>query len=672
MNRSNLAWVNSKKIGSKIIMTNARLANYPYSMTDRERQNLSQTIDYSQIDSIPEIWAIVAARCGKIVALNAPHSKPEIGLTYTEVATQIQLFAAGLQSLGIGPYTAVALFADNSPRWLIADQGIMLMGAFNAVRSSQADPLELLAILDNSQAKILVVEDLKTLKKLSDKLVERSIDLIILLSYEQPALELPIKLLNFSQTIALGRTANFTPVALKKTDLATLIYTSGTSGNPKGVMLTHGNLLHQVNTCGTVIPTPAGARVLSILPSWHSYERSCEYYLLSQGCTQTYTSIRYFKQDLKDFQPEYLVAVPRLLESVYEGIQKQFREQPANKQKLVDTLLAASTKYIEARRIVRGLSLECLQPSLSQKLNARLQMAILAPVNAIADKLVYAKIREATGGKIKNIIIGGGSLAKHLDLFFEIVGVDVLLGYGLTETAPITNVRRPWQNLRLSSGQPLPGTEIKIVDAETRQPVAIGNKGLVLIRGPQVMQGYYRDPEATAKAIDPDGWFNSGDLGMLTPNNDLTITGRAKDTIVLSNGENIEPTPIEDACLRSQYISQIVLVGQDQKSLGAIVVPNFEALQQWATSQNLPLDFSTPTTDSKILETTQIIDLFRDELNREVKNRAGYRVDDRIAVIKLIWEPFSIENGLLTQTLKIRRQVVMERYHGMIDEMFAR
>lgn len=412
--------------------------------------------------------------------------------------------------------------------------------------------------------------------------------------------------------------------------------------------------------------------MLSILPSWHSYERSCEYYLLSQGCTQTYTNIRYFKQDLKDFQPEYLVAVPRLLESVYEGIQKQFREQPANKQKLVDTLLAASTKYIEARRIVQGLSLECWQPSLGQKLNARLQMSILAPVHAIADKLVYAKIREATGGKIKNIIIGGGSLAKHLDLFFEIVGVDVLLGYGLTETAPITNVRRPWQNLRLSSGQPLPGTEIKIVDVETRQPVAIGNKGLVLIRGAQVMQGYYRDPEATAKAIDPEGWFNSGDLGMLTANNDLTITGRAKDTIVLSNGENIEPTPIEDACLRSQYISQIVLVGQDQKYLGAIVVPNFEALQQWTTSQNLPLDFSTPTTDSKILENTQIIDLFRDELNREVKNRPGYRVDDRIAVIKLIWEPFSIENGLLTQTLKIRRPVVMERYHGMINEMFAR
>jgi long-chain acyl-CoA synthetase len=654
-------------------MTTSRLANYPYLISDREWQNISQTIDYTQINSLPEVWAIVAAKCGAVVALNAPHNNPQISLTYQELSTQIQLFATGLQSLGVKPQSGVALFADNSPRWLIADQGIMLAGTFNAVRSSQAAPQELRSILDNSQARILVIEDLKTLRKISSKLVDAPIDLIILLSDEQPDLDIAIKLVNFSQMIDLGRSANFIPVALKKTDLATLIYTSGTSGNPKGVMLTHGNLLHQINTCGAVIPAAPGSRVLSILPSWHSYERSCEYYLLSQGCTQTYTNIRYFKQDLKDFQPEYLVAVPRLLESVYEGIQKQFREQSPNQQKLVDTLLGASLRYIEARRIVRGLSLECLEPSLSQKLNARLQMSILAPIHALADKLVYTKIRQATGDKIKNIIIGGGSLAKHLDLFFEIVGVDVLLGYGLTETAPITNVRRPWQNLRLSSGQPLPGTEIKIVDVETRQPLPIGHKGLVLIRGPQVMQGYYRDPESTAKAIGPDGWFNSGDLGMITPNNDLVITGRAKDTIVLSNGENIEPTPIEDACLRSQYISQIVLVGQDQKSLGAIVVPNSETLQQWATSQNLPLDFSTaPTVDSKILENSQIINLFRDELTREVKNRPGYRADDKIAVIRLIWEPFSIENGLLTQTLKIRRPVVMERYHGMIDEMFDR
>jgi long-chain acyl-CoA synthetase len=284
-------------------------------------------------------------------------------------------------------------------------------------------------------------------------------------------------------------------------------------------------------------------------------------------------------------------------------------------------------------------------------------MVALAPLHAIADKLVYRKIRAATGGQIQNIISGGGSLAKHLDLFFEIVGIDILVGYGLTETAPITNVRRSWRNLRLSSGQPLPGTEIRIVDVETRQTLPTGQKGLIFIRGPQVMQGYYRNPTDTAKAIDPDGWFNSGDLGFVTAQNDLVITGRAKDTIVLSNGENIEPQPIEDACLRSKYISQIVVVGQDQKSLGALIVPDLEALAQ----ANL---------DPTDLASSQIIDLYRTELNREVKNRPGYRADDRLAVFKLILEPFSIENGLLTQTLKIRRPVVMDRYQVMINEMF--
>ena len=638
-------------------MTTSTFANYPYPLTDRERLNLSKTIDHTQLNSIPEMWSVLAAKCGDVVALSSPHAKVPVSYTYSELNTEIQLFATGLQALGVQPRTGVAIFADNSPRWLVVDQGTMLAGAFNAVRGAQAETQELLSILENSGATALIVEDLKLLKRLSVDIPRRQIDLVILLSDESGSeLDTPLKVVNFTEVVELGKNHPFTPTALTKSDLATLIYTSGTSGNPKGVMLSHGNLLHQVNTCGAVIPGHLGLRVLSILPSWHCYERSCEYYLLSQGCTQTYTNIRYFKQDLQEYRPECMVAVPRLWESIYEGIQKQFKEQSPGKQKLVNTLLDLSQKYVLARRLVNGLSLECLEPSVSQRLKAQIEMVTLAPIHAIADKLVYAKIRSATGGSIDKIISGGGSLAKHLDLFFEIVGIDILVGYGLTETAPITNVRRSWRNMRLSSGQPLPGTEIKIVDLETRQPLPTGQKGLILIRGPQVMSGYYRDPEATAKAIDSQGWFNSGDLGMVTAQNDLVITGRAKDTIVLNNGENIEPQPIEDACIRSQYISQIVLVGQDQKSLGALIVPDLEALKQ----ANLSVDLTDP----------QTLNLFRDELNREVKNRPGYRSDDRITTFKLLTEPFSIENGLLTQTLKIRRPVVMDRYHGMINEMF--
>jgi long-chain acyl-CoA synthetase len=668
-------------------------------MTKQELDNLKRSADYSSVQSLPEIWSLAAKRFEKVIALKNPHAQPEVTLTYAQLYQQIQQFAAGLQALVIKPEvdstgipSRVALFADNSPRWMIADQGIIMAGAANVVRSAQADREELLFILEESGSIAVVVEDFKTLKKLGDRLNSLPLQLVVLLSDENladSAASLPasgefLKVLNFSQVIAAGSNYTLQRASQNQDTLATLMYTSGTSGKPKGVMLTHGNLLHQVRAYGAAFVPEPGDPVLSILPTWHAYERSVEYFILSQGCTQIYTNLRSVKKDLREFKPRLMVGVPRLWESIYEGIQKQFREQPANKQRLVQNFLSISQRYIEARRLAQGLSLDHLDASPIERVRAGVQAAALWPMHRLADKLVYQKVREATGGKFKVVISGGGSLARHLDNFFEIIGVEVLVGYGLTETSPVTNVRRPWHNLRFSSGPPMFETQIRIVDPETRQPLPAGQRGLVLIRGPQVMKGYYKNPEATAKAIDPEGWFNSGDLGWVTPDNDLVLTGRAKDTIVLTNGENIEPQPIEDACLRSAYIDQIMLVGQDQRSLGALIVPNLEALQQWAESQNLHLNLSQsvakhsdtssdrPASRTAIdLKSKEVQNLFRSELNREVQNRPGYRPDDRISTFELILEPFSIENGMMTQTLKIRRPVIAERYRDMIDAMFA-
>jgi long-chain acyl-CoA synthetase len=552
-------------------------------MTKQEPANLTRLVNYSSVQSLPEIWPIVAKQFENIVALKDPHAKPEVVVTYGQLYQQIQQFAAGLQALGITPEidsegipTRVALFADNSPRWMIADQGIMTAGAANVVRSAQAEGEELLYILANSGSIALVAENLALLKKLQASLNDLPIQLVVLLSEEEPTADETLKVVNYSQLMAAGVSHQLTPVSQNRETLATLLYTSGTTGKPKGVMLTHGNLLHQVRTYSDVLVPQPGSRVLSILPTWHAYERSVEYYILSQGCTQIYTNLRNVKKDLKEFKPNLMVGVPRLWESIYEGVQKQFREQPESKQRLVQNLLSVSQRYIKARRLAQGLSLDNLNPSSIERLNATVQAAALWPVHRLADKLVYQKVREATGGQINQAISGGGSLARHLDDFFEIVGVEVLVGYGLTETSPVTNVRRPSHNVRYSSGLPMLETEIKIVDPETRQPLPVGERGLVLIRGPQVLKGYYKNPEATAKAIDSQGWFDSGDLGWITPQNDLVLTGRAKDTIVLTNGENIEPQPIEDACLRSPYIDQIMLVGQDQRSLGALIVPNLK------------------------------------------------------------------------------------------------
>ncbi|MBD2248069.1 AMP-binding protein [Nostoc sp. FACHB-888] len=646
------------------------------NISERERQALKRLVDYTNVESLPEIWPLAAKQFGNIVALRNPHAKPEVVITYTQLAEQMRLFASGLQSLGVKVGDRISLISDNSPRWFIADQGIMTAGGVDAVRSSQAEKEELLFIIANSGSMAIVVEDLKTLKKLQDRLKDLPIQVVILLSDEAPPTDETLKVLNFAQLLEIGKNHNFVPVKQNRDALATLIYTSGTTGKPKGVMLSYSNLMHQVTTFGTVLQPNAGDIVLSILPSWHSYERTVEYYLLSQGCTQVYTNLRSVKADLREFKPNYMVGVPRLWESIYEGVQKQFREQPAKKQRLINFLLGNSEKYIKARRVAQGLSLNNLHASAVERLAAKIQASALLPLHALGERLVYAKVREATGGQVKQMISGGGALPRHIDNFFEIIGVQILQGYGLTETSPVTHVRRPWRNLIGASGQPLPATEAKIVDPETKAPLPVEKRGLVLLRGPQIMQGYYQNPEATAKAIDAEGWFDSGDLGWLTPQDDLVLTGRAKDTIVLTNGENIEPQPIEDACLRSPYIDQIMLIGQDQRSLGALIVPNVEALEKWAANQNLILDTqndqATSSPTQKIdFESRMIQDLFRQELNREVQNRPGYRPDDRIGTFKLILEPFSIENGLMTQTLKVRRHVVTERYRDIIDGMFA-
>ncbi len=635
------------------------------TLTPQEQSNLAKAIDYSHVQSVADIWPIVAEQYPNQIALEDPHGT-QLTLTYGELAQQIQQFAASLQTLGIQPQDKIALFSDNQPRWLVADQGIMTAGAVDAVRGSQADRDELAFILDNSDAVAMIVQDQATLTKLADCIGDKNLQFIGLLSDEIPQLETPVKLLNFNQLMALGDGVAVKSVERDRTNLATLMYTSGTSGRPKGVMLSQGNLLSQIaGACSVVHPGP-GEKVMSILPIWHCYERTFEYFTLSQGVHQIYTTIRYVKKDLKAYKPNYMVGVPRLWESIYEGVQKQFREQPKSKQKLINFFLHQSERYIAAKRIANNLSID-QTPNAFDRIMASTQCAVLWPFHKLGDTIVYKKVREATGGDINFVVSGGGSIADHLEDFYEIISVDILGGYGLTETSPITHVRRPWQNLRGADGQPLPGTETRIVDLDNRQDVPQGQQGLVLIRGPQVMQGYYKNPDATTKAIDPDGWFDTGDLGKITANGDLIITGRAKDTIVLTNGENIEPQPVENACARSKYIDQIMLVGQDQKVLGALIVPNLEALNQWASDQSITINEINP---AEALNDPKVETLFKQELAREVKARPGYRPDERIGPFTLLSEPFSVENGMLTQTLKIKRPVVTRNYQAVIDRLF--
>lgn len=675
-----------------------------YTFSRLEEYQMTGLVDYSEIKSLSEIWEIVANKFRDVTALIDPHCKSFTTLSYSQLHYQIQQFATGIQALGIPQNPQenipprVALFADNSPRWMIADQGIMMAGAANVVRSSSADREELLYILEHSGSIGLVVEDIKTLNKIAPEIYNNSWNIslqwIVILFDEELSKsnkvqdrerdsqidtsktdinqtdinQTDIKTINFPQLIQLATDFKFQPTESNPQKLATLMYTSGTTGKPKGVMLTHSNLIHQINTLPAIIQPSIGDKTLSILPTWHVFGRVGEYYILSQGCTQIYTNRRYLKQDLQEYKPQYVVGVPRLWESIYEGIQKSFRNKSPRMQKLINNFLKVSGRYIKAVRTWKKLDLENLNPTKAEIINAWKTTILLAPLHFLGENIVYKKIQQATGGNIKQLICGGGSLSQHLEDFFQIVGIEILVGYGLTETSPVLCARRYYRNLRGSSGKPIPGTEIKIVDLETRETLPTNTRGLVMTRGKQVMQGYYLNPEATRKAIDSEGWFDTGDIGWLTTENQIVLTGRVKDTIVLTNGENIEPQPIEDACLRSPYIDQIMVMGQDKKSLGALIVPNFEALEVWLLNQNSSI------LDSNInanLHHQIIRDLFREELNREVRDRPGYRRDDEIIVFELIPEPFTIENGLLTQTLKVRRNLVMERYQNANANLFS-
>ena len=602
------------------------------------------------------------------MAVDAPHAAHPERLSYQALAERIDQAAAAFRSLQIGSGDVVGLFAENSPRWLVADQGLMRAGAIDAVRGAAAPVEELRYILEDSSAVALVVQTADLLQRLQlpAELQER-LRFVLVLEGSAPA-----GALDFDTFLALadgqeapdpitGRDRASAPATT-----ATILYTSGTTGRPKGVPLTHANLLHQMRSLACVTRPEPGSPVLSVLPIWHSYERSAEYYFFSCACSQSYTTIKQLKKDLPRVKPVIMATVPRLWEAVQAGFEDAVKTFPASRQRLLRSALANSTAYTLARRRSRDLMIQPLRKR--DRLRAAAEASRRWPAHALASKLIWPKLRQQlSGGALRYPINGGGAIAPHVDAFFEAVGIELLVGYGLTETSPVVSCRRPWRNIRGSSGLPLPDTEFRIVDAESRKPLGFRERGVVLVRGPQVMGGYLGKPEATAKVLDADGWFDTGDLGMLLPDGSVVLTGRAKDTIVLSSGENIEPGPLEEALVSSPLIEQVMLVGQDERQLGALVVPRADAVKAWASSQGCDPgdDLGGHPGDQRLLK------LLRGELNRLLADRAGSRADERLAGVALV-EPFSIENGLLTQTLKQRRDRITERDRSSIESVYGR
>jgi len=630
----------------------------------RKSDYLKKIVSPVEAEYFPQIWGYLARKFAKVTAVKDPYRKPYTELTFEQTAEAILDFAAGLQCLGVKQSDKVSIFSENCSRWLIADQAILLTGAVDAVRGFHAPAEELAYIVKHSESRYLILENVELYKKIESHIQGLPLSFIgVLWSPEglESITNAPCPVYSFEEIIEFGKKNDFVEPSLNKESPATIIYTSGTTGMPKGALLTHGNLLHQINALINILHVEQGHVDLAILPIWHAYERSCKYYITSRGGTLVYTNPRCFKQDIQTYKPESIIAVPRLWSLIYDGMQAELRKKPAIAQFIINSFINTSVEFVICRRRLRNFDIDNINPSPLKMLESAFKTVFLYPVHKLGNALFYSKIRKATGGNFKFGISGGGALPKQIDDFFEVLGLGLVVGYGLTETAPILTVRYPSMYVSASVGPPLTETEIKIVDPETFKPLPVGQKGLVMIRGPQLMEGYYKNEEATNKVISPDRWFNTGDIGWLTPNNHLVLTGREKDIIVLSNGEKVEPTPVEDACVQSPYISQIMLVGQDEKALGALIVPDENVLKN---------ALSIPENQELDLSSKKVTEIIRQELNNRVKNRPNFTNHERIGQFKLLKEPFTIENGLLTQTMKIRRNKVNEKYSFVIEELF--
>ena len=644
-------------------------AEIHWSGSRRDQQALARRSDWSQITGLEQLWPVLAERHGEALALEAPHASTPEQLSYRQLHQRIDQAAAAFAGLGVAAGDVVALFAENGPRWLQADQGLMRAGAADAVRGSAAPVEELRYILDDSGAVALVVESAALLEKLALENTRLArLRFVLVLEGERGNTAPGVPCLSWDELLECGAAAlaSGTPAPPPPRDevrLATILYTSGTTGQPKGVPLSHANLLHQLRHLGVAVAPRPGDRVVSVLPIWHSYERSAEYFLLACGCRQTYTTLKQLRADLQRVRPHYLISVPRLWEALLSGFDDALAAMPASRQRLLRAALANSRAYGQRRR--QAFDLTLTPEGWPARLGAAGMALLRWPLHRLAAALLWPKLRQQlVGGRLRTAISGGGALALHVDGFFEAIGIELLVGYGLTETSPVLTCRRSWANRRGSAGQPLPATSLRIVDPETGGLLAQGQRGLVLARGPQVMAGYWRKPEASAAVLDGEGWFDTGDLGQLLPDGSLVLTGRAKDTIVLSSGENIEPGPLEEALVASPLIEQVMLVGQDRKQLGALLVPKAEALAAFAAAVGLTSAAADPASEAALLRA-----LTR-ECNRLLAARPGSRPDERLAGVALV-EPFSLDNGLLTQTLKQRRDRIAARDGGAIAAIYA-
>ncbi len=593
--------------------------------------------------TFPELLTTLIPTYGDRVFLPRRRAQSTEPVTFNRLCRDVDALAMALLDLGLGRGDRVGLIADNRYEWLLVDLALASLGVVDVPRGSDTTPSEVKFILQHSGSRMCFVED----DRVAHEVVAAAVPEVqrVVVMQEKSGTE-GVDALGALLTAGYaalqdqGAKARLDAAraAITADDLLTIVYTSGTTAEPKGVMLTHGNVLANMRGVRQILHFNEGDCFLSVLPAWHMYERILDYLALAVGAQLVYTDRRHIKDDLAAVRPTVFAAVPRIWEVLHDGVVQQ-----AGK--------------------LQGLSGFLLRSALttSRRVGGRRAGLLHRLVHTMLEPLVLQKVRARFGGRLRLCVSGGGALPRHVDETLLGLGMPILNGYGLTETSPVAALRRPERNDPGHIGPPLPHTRIEARRGDG-SPCAVGETGVLWIHGPQVMRGYYRNEKKTAEVL-RDGWFDSGDLGHTDAHGNLWITGRAKDTIVLAGGENVEPEPIETLIKTSPLIEQAVCVGQDQKGLGALLVPALGVLEEQVPRAQW--DVQDGVIGSRVVHS-----LLRRELDRILTRENGCRPSDRVVTFRVLAEPMTSENGLLTQTLKVRRHVLVERFANLLAAMF--
>jgi long-chain acyl-CoA synthetase len=594
---------------------------------------------------------------------------------------EVQSFAAGLQALGVKRGDHVGLISDNRKEWFITDLALLSLGAADVPRGCDSTAGEITYILSFADCRLAFLENEGQLKKIlahRDKLPLLKSLVLYDGGFDRSAYKSDLQGFEFhtyDDVMETGKKAlEKDPDAIEKEialgnggDVATVIFTSGTTGEPKGVMLSHKNFLHQVEHVPELINVGPGDIWLCILPVWHSFERIMQYVALGTASTLAYSKPigKIMLADCLKVRPTWMASVPRIWEAVRAGVFRNINTEGGAKKAIFSFFVAVGSLHAKFKNMVTGLVPQFTKRSRILDFSAAiLPFLLLTPIRAVGEILVYKKIHAKLGGRFTAGISGGGALPETVDKFFQAVGILILEGYGLTETAPVLGVRKQSWPVPGTIGRPFPGTEIKIVDQETGKELQPGEKGLILARGPQVMLGYLKRPEETRKILKEDGWLDTGDLGMKTWTGEIKITGRAKDTIVLLGGENVEPVPIEARIRESEYIDHAVVLGQDQKFLAALIVPNFELLEKHAKENSIPF------TDMENLVTLpEIKSVIENEIVQRINPKMGFKGFEMIFRFTILANPFELGKELSGKQ-DYKRHVINEIYAKEIQGLF--